>query len=92
MRYSRPSRSINFFGQLFKGLVREPDLQPVSFSNPNFTTLPSDVKVEEEAYDDSSKGKYYPARIGEIIVNKYQIVGKLGYGLESTVWLANDSR
>ncbi|CAG8409164.1 unnamed protein product [Penicillium salamii] len=34
--------------------------------------------------------RYYPNQIGEIIKNRYQVVGKLGFGATSTVWLARD--
>ncbi|PSN61879.1 kinase-like protein [Corynespora cassiicola Philippines] len=36
------------------------------------------------------RNRYYPLRIGEVLNTKYQILGKLGFGLGSTVWLAND--
>lgn len=36
--------------------------------------------------------RYYPARIGEIFKDRYQIVGKLGFGASSTVWLARDMK
>ena len=78
--------------QLAKGLVKEPGPQLFRFSNPNFKILPTDQKIEEEAHDAISKGRYYPVRIGDIIENKYQIVGKLGFGVGSTVWLANKFR
>ncbi|KNZ76789.1 Serine/threonine-protein kinase SRPK3, partial [Termitomyces sp. J132] len=29
----------------------------------------------------------YPVRIGDLFVSRYQIVGKLGFGMTSTVWL-----
>ena len=72
--------------------MKEPDSQLVRFSNSNFKTLPSDQKIEEEAHDTVSKSRYYPVRIGDVIKDKYQVVGKLGYGLGSTVWLANEFR
>ncbi|PLB47751.1 kinase-like protein [Aspergillus steynii IBT 23096] len=33
---------------------------------------------------------YYPTRIGEVIKERYQVIGKLGFGFTSTVWLARD--
>lgn len=72
-----------------KDLVIEPEPQQVCFSNSNFKTLPSDRKIEEEAHDIS---RYYPVQIGDVINDQYQIVGKLGYGIGSTVWLANSLR
>ncbi|KAL3477138.1 kinase domain protein [Aspergillus californicus] len=35
--------------------------------------------------------KYYPARIGETISNRYRITSKLGWGANLTVWLAKDT-
>ncbi|KAB8255635.1 kinase domain protein [Aspergillus pseudonomiae] len=34
--------------------------------------------------------KYYPARVGEIIARRYRIISKLGWGANSTIWLAKD--
>ena len=80
------------FRNLAKGLVGKPCPPLLRFSNSNFKTLPLDQKIEEEAHDSISKGRYYPVRIGDVIESKYQVVGKLGYGLGSTVWLANEFR
>ena len=77
---------------LAKRLVKEPDVQLFRFSSSDFKALATNQTIEEEAYDAITKGRYYPVRIGDVIENKYQIVGKLGYGLGSTVWLANDFR
>lgn len=44
-------------------------------------------KVEEEHFGIE---RYYPARIGDVLSSRYQIVGKLGFGNSSTVWLARD--
>ncbi|PWY87843.1 kinase domain protein [Aspergillus sclerotioniger CBS 115572] len=35
--------------------------------------------------------RYYPARVGETIGNRYRIISKLGWGTSSTVWLAKDT-
>ncbi|KAJ5236935.1 hypothetical protein N7489_007026 [Penicillium chrysogenum] len=50
---------------------------------------PSQI-LEEERYREFKKGHYYPVTIGEVLVSKYQILGKLGFGTTSTVWLARD--
>ncbi|KAF2087890.1 kinase-like protein [Saccharata proteae CBS 121410] len=34
--------------------------------------------------------EYYPARIGEVLDSRYQIVGKLGYGSTSAFWMFGD--
>lgn len=81
-----------FFWHWVKGLVIAPGSQLVHFGNSDFKTLASDQKVEEEAYNTTSQSRYYPMRIGDVLKNEYQVVGKLGYGLGSTVWLANEWR
>jgi hypothetical protein len=34
--------------------------------------------------------QFYPAHLGQILNERYQIATKLGYGSSSTVWLARD--
>ncbi|KAI0102770.1 serine threonine protein kinase, CMGC group [Nemania sp. FL0031] len=64
--------------------------KPLTFSNPNFTRIPLEMKIEEELFPDYIASRYYPVRIGEVLRDRYQIVGKLGFGASSTVWLARD--
>ncbi|KAK4149514.1 kinase-like domain-containing protein [Chaetomidium leptoderma] len=47
-------------------------------------------KIEEETLPDYLPERFYPVRIGEVLASRYQVVGKLGYGTTSTVWLARD--
>ena len=83
---------MDFLRRLAASLMRRQSSQPVHFSNSNPQTLPLDKLVEEEVHNAISKGRYYPVRIGDVMESKYQIVGKLGYGLGSTVWLAKNLR
>lgn len=64
--------------------------KPLTFSNPNLTSIPLYEKIEEELFPDYFASRYYPVRIGEVLKSRYQIVGKLGFGASSTVWLARD--
>lgn len=65
--------------------------KPLDFSQAvRFTRLSVDDKVDEECLPDYLASRYYPVRLGEIIRDQYQVVGKLGYGASSTVWLARD--
>ncbi|KEZ46697.1 Serine/threonine protein kinase [Scedosporium apiospermum] len=64
--------------------------KPVGFTNPSFVRIPVSQKIEEETMPDYVASRYYPARIGEIFKDQYQIIGKLGFGASSTVWLARD--
>jgi len=46
------------------------------------------VIVEEEQFDEFKAGQYYPVNTGDVYASKYQVLGKLGFGTTSTVWLA----
>lgn len=65
-------------------------MSPTKFNNTNFVTIDSQHLVEEETIPDYVAEEYYPVVIGQVFKNRYQIVGKLGYGSTSTVWLARD--
>ncbi|KAK3323810.1 kinase-like domain-containing protein [Cercophora scortea] len=71
-------------------LLRRSPSAPRVFSNPNFERISAAQKIEEERFPDYWAIRYYPVRIGEVFVSRYQVVGKLGYGVHSTVWLARD--
>lgn len=53
------------------------------------TTWSAKLPLEEEAMP-GPISRYYPVRMGEIFRNQYQVVGKLGVGVNSTAWLARD--
>ena len=46
---------------------------------------------EDEGIPDYKIGGYHPVHVGEIMINRYVIVQKLGWGHFSTVWLARDN-
>lgn len=54
------------------------------------TTIPSSTPIEEETVAGYRPDRYYPAQIGETLHGRYRIVGKLGYGVSSTVWMCRD--
>jgi serine/threonine-protein kinase SRPK3 len=64
--------------------------KPLVFPSQGFVRLPTDTKVEEETLPGYVASRYYPVQIGEVFRARYQIVGKLGFGATSTVWLARD--
>ena len=66
--------------------------KPLDFSKHVFPRIPSSQRVEEETLPDYVASRYYPANVGEVLRDRYQVVGKLGYGTSSTVWLARDLR
>lgn len=48
------------------------------------------AKIEEEKTPYYDPQSFYPIYLGEILDGRYQIAAKLGYGSNSTVWLARD--
>jgi serine/threonine-protein kinase SRPK3 len=64
---------------------------PLRFPTTGFELITDDdLLLEEEQLEGFEKGLYYPVNIGDVFMSKYQVVGKLGYGVTSTVWLARD--
>ncbi|PYI11064.1 CMGC protein kinase [Aspergillus sclerotiicarbonarius CBS 121057] len=63
---------------------------PITFPTSGFETIPAAEILDEERFDEFKKGRYYPVNIGDVFGSKYQVVGKLGFGVTSTVWLARD--
>ncbi|KAJ5478146.1 hypothetical protein N7530_003655 [Penicillium desertorum] len=80
---------------MFSSLLRSlPQLgrrwKPLDFSSSNFVRIPERQKTEEETLPYYTASQYYPTRIGEVIKERYQVIGKLGFGSTSTAWLARD--
>jgi serine/threonine-protein kinase SRPK3 len=51
-----------------------------------------DYGGEEEPPKSYNQYRFYPVRINDIYVERYQVIRKLGFGSFSTVWLAIDLR
>ncbi|WPG98698.1 Serine/threonine-protein kinase SRPK [Acrodontium crateriforme] len=64
--------------------------KPLVFPNEGIFSIPANRKIEEETIPGYVATRYYPVRIGQIFHDRYQVVGKLGFGITSTVWLARD--
>ena len=47
---------------------------------------------EEEPGSDYRQGGYHPVQLGELFLNRYHIVQKVGWGHFSTVWLCRDQK
>ncbi|KZT27275.1 hypothetical protein NEOLEDRAFT_1177043 [Neolentinus lepideus HHB14362 ss-1] len=52
--------------------------------------LSSDVPVEEEGALDYNPRHFYLIHLGEVFQDLYEVITKLGYGGNSTVWLTRD--
>lgn len=71
---------------------RRPFSPARTFPKSGFQLIDPATLVEEETIPNYKAQRYYPASIGEVLDARYQIVGKLGYGSSSTVWLCRDLR
>ncbi len=65
---------------------------PRNYSHVRRPSISSDVMIEEEKLKFYEPEQYYPVHIGEVVKSRYEVVGKLGYGAYSTVWLCRDLR
>ncbi|WEW61697.1 hypothetical protein PRK78_007189 [Emydomyces testavorans] len=63
---------------------------PLKFPDSGFDIVDASENIEEETIPNYNPENYYPAHIGQVLADRYQIVGKLGYGVTSTVWLGRD--
>ncbi|KAL6708013.1 hypothetical protein ACN47E_003447 [Coniothyrium glycines] len=61
---------------------------------PSSTAVPPRIDgadpLEEETTPYYDPRYFYPARLGEVVNQRYQLATKLGFGASSTVWLARD--
>lgn len=48
--------------------------------------------IEEEKLPYYNAKHFYPVHVGQLLHSKYKVLGKLGYGSYSTVWLCHDKR
>ncbi|KAI2672753.1 hypothetical protein DTO013E5_5509 [Penicillium roqueforti] len=63
---------------------------PWALSSALPSRIDASLLVEEENSPYYEPAYFYPARIGEILNDRYQIATKLGHGSRSSVWLARD--
>jgi hypothetical protein len=71
---------------LLRSLQHDP--WPLSTAIPPRLDASQPVEEERTPYYDPSS--FYPAQLGEVLNGRYQVATKLGYGSDSSVWLARD--
>ncbi|KAK4133834.1 CMGC protein kinase [Trichocladium antarcticum] len=71
-------------------VIRQAPELPLRFPAAGFEVFSDSIIVEEEQFDAFKTGQYYPVKIGDVYHRKYQVLGKLGFGTTSTVWLARN--
>ncbi|KLJ08631.1 hypothetical protein EMPG_15920 [Blastomyces silverae] len=62
----------------------QPGRKPFQITPYQGPLIPQNEIVDEELYPDYNAKNFYPARVGEIIANRYQILVKVGWGTSST--------
>jgi serine/threonine-protein kinase SRPK3 len=70
-------------------LARAPSPQRIARLS-SFPVLEPSVKIEEEKMPAYDRGLYYPVRLGDVYRARYQVLQKLGFGANSTVWFCRD--
>lgn len=74
-------------GRRFLSTVPSP---PRVVNRSGFVNLDPSLIIEEERMPAYRKGLYYPVRLGDVYLCRYQILSKLGFGANSTVWFCHD--
>ncbi|KAG6099014.1 hypothetical protein E4U31_004582 [Claviceps sp. LM219 group G6] len=82
---------VTLLGRSWKTLF-SPAWKLLTFPSEGFALISADEKIEEETLPGYVASQFYPAKIGEILRARYQIVGKLGYGVTSTVLASTESK
>lgn len=75
---------------ILKWTIRAPGGSRLPLVRVKPAIVSSETKVEEERLLGYGPKNYYPARLGQILYGRYQILIKLGFRAHSTVWLAQD--
>lgn len=83
--------ALSMLQRAWKPLLRRA-WRPLVFTKQSTVSIPANKKIEEETIPGYLAARYYPVRVGEIFQDRYQVVGKLGFGITSTVWLARDMK
>ena len=83
---------MSFLARAWSCIAQRATLKTHASASPEVVKIPLSDKIEEETLPDYSSARYYPVQIGEVFVDRYQVIGKLGFGITSTVWLALDWR
>ncbi|KAL1978187.1 hypothetical protein VTN31DRAFT_1046 [Thermomyces dupontii] len=52
--------------------------------------IPERELVDEEVCPGYDSAAFYPAKPGEVLAKRFQLLAKVGWGSQSTVWLARD--
>ena len=74
----------------FRWASGTPTVAPRRFPATGFITVPASEKLDEENWAWYTPQSFYPVRIGDVVLSKYQVLYKLGYGTTATIWMCRD--
>ncbi|RAL12337.1 putative protein kinase [Aspergillus homomorphus CBS 101889] len=78
---------MNPFNRLGRFIRRQSSPLQIVRNLPRDPILDFAIKIEDEKMPAYERGLYYPVTPGEVIQSQYQVLSKLGFGANSTVWL-----
>ncbi|QSS55585.1 protein kinase [Histoplasma capsulatum var. duboisii H88] len=81
-----PLRRLTSRRTMFSFAKKSPWQLPPNLGPP----IPQQEPVDEEVCPEYNWATFYPANAGEILAEKFQLLVKIGWGSQSTVWLARD--
>jgi hypothetical protein len=81
---------MNAFRQIGRKLFSSTSSLPRVVNRSGFVLLDPALNIEEERMPAYDKGLYYPVRLGDVYTSRYQVLSKLGFGANSTVWFCRD--
>nr|KMM70969.1 hypothetical protein CPAG_07278 [Coccidioides posadasii RMSCC 3488] len=81
-RVSLPISLLHFWPAAVRTMASTSHSPPRRFPLSGFVALDPKLKVEEEELPSYVPGDFYPVTIGEVFVERYQVVAKLGFGMD----------
>ncbi|ETN45530.1 uncharacterized protein HMPREF1541_09362 [Cyphellophora europaea CBS 101466] len=81
----RSTSHLHDYGRSVKHLFSSKPVTP-----PQVKIISSNDKIDEENNPKYNALTFYPAKLDEILDNRYKLLAKLGHGMTATVWLAKD--
>lgn len=76
------------FRQISRRAFSSPARPPLTLPQPKL--IATSKLIEEERLPGYDSNDYYPAKPGNVIGIRFQLLVKLGYGISSTTWLARN--
>lgn len=71
-------------------LIHRPPWRPLPFPSNSFDLIDDTLVIDEERHPAFRAGNYYSMILGDVLMDRYQMVGELGFERSPTVWLARD--